>query len=566
MKKFAITAVALATWTLASAGSYLLVVPVAGEPELRITGDLSFGTILAGESVSKDLVLHNSGSRPVDVQFRHPESLTLTGTCAAGVAPASQCVATLTWAPTDRETLSGALIVQPARQRQLARPATGTSILAPRLDTVGSVDFGRVLVNTTSTSTLTINNTGDLPANVTITAPEGITVSGDCSSISAQGSCTLSLSWTPTTGAAMARKLTVATGGTQTEINLSGDGYIPLSITGGSTQVTGSRYTTDGGVSRTWTIQNHGSDTAEMSYSELATSMTRGGTCGATLAGSSTCTVTLTWSPSTTRTLDHTVVVSASNGSQQSQTSVRMIGSATYAFGYYPTLGNATNWDLAANARAAGWNGASPLMSSITVNSGAKIGSSSVSAYAMTISSGLPAGSRTTLFNNGQILGQGGAGGSAHMPGSRGGPALYLGSAATIYNYGTIAGGGGGGGGSVSQGSENVSAGGAGGGGGQGYSGSAGGTGYSTEGLYPRGGNGGSGSQAGPGSGGAGAASGYFPNQHSAPYHAYSRAGGHGGSWGSAGTSSDYAGGAAGAAVSGVAATWGYTGTVYGSR
>lgn len=95
-----------------------------------------------------------------------------------------------------------------------------------------------------------------------------------------------------------------------------------------------------------------------------------------------------------------------------------------------------------------------PVNLEVTVNSGVVIGSSSVTA-AMRIM-GFAAGSQITLINSGQILGDGGSGGSGYFagvtyplteaPGAPGGSALEIDSTISIDNIGDIFGGGGGGG------------------------------------------------------------------------------------------------------------------------
>ena len=87
----------------------------------------------------------------------------------------------------------------------------------------------------------------------------------------------------------------------------------------------------------------------------------------------------------------------------------------------------------------------------ITVNSGAYVGSTSISTPAFTVS-GFSNQDKVTIINNGIILGCGGKGGNntgwpSSTSGDNGGTAILLNYACTIVNNGTIAGGGGGGGG-----------------------------------------------------------------------------------------------------------------------
>lgn len=222
----------------------------------------------------------------------------------------------------------------------------------------------------------------------------------------------------------------------------------------------------------------------------------------------------------------------------------QMLLAGAGAFQFNPTIAaNTLNYNVKTAAIAAGWDQISPLVSTVTVNAGVYVGSSTTGGYGFDTGSSYPAGSSLTLVNNGFIIGAGGAG----APGwpTAGGPAATAGGTALIArvplkitNSGTIGGGGGGGGGGQNSGNTYQ---GGGGGGGAGYNGGAGGGGYpgGSPGTYTTGGAGGAGTPAGGAGGNLGAA-------------------------GSAGSSS--AGAGAGAAVSGNAnITWLAAGTRLGA-
>ena len=112
------------------------------------------------------------------------------------------------------------------------------------------------------------------------------------------------------------------------------------------------------------------------------------------------------------------------------------------------------NLDLRSLAIANGWDQATPLSLTVTINSGIFVRAASTGAYALNTGTSYPAGSTLTIINNGNIVARGGGGGAgASGPlasagnGGGGGPAVYAAVSVTIYNYGVIGGGGGGGGG-----------------------------------------------------------------------------------------------------------------------
>lgn len=259
------------------------------------------------------------------------------------------------------------------------------------------------------------------------------------------------------------------------------------------------------------------------------------------------------------------------------------------AFNFTQTISaDTTNYNLRNAAVAAGWNGTTPLIASVTINSGVYVSANSTGTWAFDTGS-IPAGSTLTLVNNGFIVGMGGAGSAGGDPalgaagGSPGGPALRAQAAISVTNNGTIAGGGGGGGGGnimwafAYKGSTGYNAPGGGGGGGRsGRTNSAPGPGTTASGSVTRhAAAGGAGTVSAAGGGGLGA----IAADSSTGVTGYGGTGGAGGGWGATGgtggtasnssgsvTGAGCAGGAGGAAVNGNSfITWVANGTRLGS-
>ena len=119
--------------------------------------------------------------------------------------------------------------------------------------------------------------------------------------------------------------------------------------------------------------------------------------------------------------------------------------------------GQTNNFNIATEATAAGWDGTTIIIANLTIPSGAYLGSSSTSTYALETAL-LAAGSTVnlTIVNGGFLVGRGGAGGAGAgssittgSTGGNGGSALNVitGINFNLTNNGTIGGGGGGGGG-----------------------------------------------------------------------------------------------------------------------
>jgi hypothetical protein len=281
---------------------------------------------------------------------------------------------------------------------------------------------------------------------------------------------------------------------------------------------------------------------------------------------------------------------------------------ATNVFVFTQTIsGSVNNYNLRNAVIAAGWNQVMPVITTLTINSGVVIGSSSTGSYSFSTGA-FPVGSITTIFNNGVILGRGGNGGfgssygdpfgtppASAGSGSNAGPAMLIATPTNIHNNNVIAGGGGGGGGGAFGAANRLGVNhyahgaGGGGGGGRGTANSSGGsvannngTGTVTVNTQPV--AGGTGSSGGAGGGGGGGTiqtmggdgvylTGYGGAGGSGGGYASTGGGGGGGSAVGSGasivTNSPGSGGAPGNAVvltgSG-SVTWNVLGSVFGSR
>jgi hypothetical protein len=131
---------------------------------------------------------------------------------------------------------------------------------------------------------------------------------------------------------------------------------------------------------------------------------------------------------------------------------------ASGPFLFFPTIStNQVDYNLNAAMVAAGWNGVSPVIASLTISTGVEFTSSANTIPAFTVGA-LPTGSSIYITNNGYIVGRGGAGVGKGNPNSssfyltapasaNGGVALSVSSAVYIDNTNGVVGGGGGGGG-----------------------------------------------------------------------------------------------------------------------
>ena len=189
--------------------------------------------------------------------------------------------------------------------------STGSVTLAPT-----SVAFGNQTVNTASSAqTITLSNGTASAVSITSVAVSGsFSQTNSCgSSLAANGSCTISVKFTPTATGAASGTLTVtdAASGSPQTATLSGTGV----SAGGSVSLSpaslnfGSQEERTSSASQTLTLTNGTASSVTISSITLSSSSFGGSTsCGSTLAAGGSCTISLFFRPrsigSITATLD----------------------------------------------------------------------------------------------------------------------------------------------------------------------------------------------------------------------------------------------------------------------
>ena len=190
-------------------------------------------------SAAQTIALTNTGNSALTVSSITPAgNYAETDDCItrSPLAPTASCMISVTFTPLGLGTLSGSLTINDngsGNPQVVNLLGTGVSVPAPVASlSSSSLNFGNQFVGTTSSSmTVTLGNTGTAPLTIT-----GITASGDflpgsnCgTSLVAGAQCSISATFTPTTGGTRTGTLTIqdnAGSGTQT-VGLSGVGVVP---------------------------------------------------------------------------------------------------------------------------------------------------------------------------------------------------------------------------------------------------------------------------------------------------------------------------------------------------
>ncbi len=313
---------------------------------------LAFGNQLINTvSAEKIETLSNTGSGPMTIT-----GITLAGadagqflkttTCGPTLAANASCTVSLRFAPTTAVATQGVTlevaVAPPAQSKSIAVSGGGTIPIAG-LSPATILPFADQVINTTSANqAVTITNTGTAPLTMTNIALAGSNPShfalsqvNNCtaSPIAVNGSCTVNVTFTPTTTGVKNAVLNVysTAPATNQSLILTGTGTAAATNTVSPTKLSFSAQTVKTtSAPQTVSIQNTGS--AAMTINTIALSgksasqFAQTTTCKATLAAGKTCTVSVTFRPTAIGKLGAALDISVAAPAQSQQVSLVGIG------------------------------------------------------------------------------------------------------------------------------------------------------------------------------------------------------------------------------------------------
>jgi hypothetical protein len=246
------------------------------------------------------------------------QNVTATGVAqaTAGNAPSYSCEGA-SFAVTDNGGNSGISPTQCAgtNPTPVFPPYPSSSVTT----SPGSLNFGSVATGTTSAAqTVTVSNpTGSAAAVSSITAGGDFAQTDNCgSSIPANGSCTVNVTFTPSAPGARTGTLTVTAGGVTDTVSLSGTGIAPGPVLNANpASLTFARTAVGSSAGpQTVTITNTGTSAASVSGVSVTGDFSQSNTCSS-IAVNGSCTVTVTFKPTAggARTGTLTVASNATN-------------------------------------------------------------------------------------------------------------------------------------------------------------------------------------------------------------------------------------------------------------
>ncbi len=294
---------------------------VALDPGMLVFADQPVGTA----SSAQDVTVSNSGSAPLSIaSISTGSDFSQTNTCGTKLAPAANCQVSVTFTPTSGGLLSGEVTLDdnaPGSPQIAALYGTGippTAGVSPTSLSFSVVDIGA----TSATQAVTLSNT-----SLAVLTISSITTSGDfgqtnnCGGTLAGGaSCTINVTFTPTVSGSRSGTLSIADNATaspQTVAlsgtgNLSAVGVSPTSLSFSGVDVGATS------AAQAVTLSNSSGGVLTISSISVSGDFAQTNNCGSSLANKTTCTINVTFTPTTVGSRSGTLTIAddASNSPQ----------------------------------------------------------------------------------------------------------------------------------------------------------------------------------------------------------------------------------------------------------
>lgn len=291
--------------------------------DASVAVDAPFGATVIGGHTDRTLTVTNTGSsllRPGAPTITGTDAarVTVTGsTCTTWLTVGASCTVALRFTPLTRAALTAAVsfpAASPTPDSALTLTLSGTGLAPGMLDGPATADAGSIGVGDSATRTLTYTNTGDVsitPSAATITGSPSWTITGDtcAATIAAAATCTVTVAVTPADRGAQDATLHIS--GLTTSLHAVG--LSPGELTGPPSldidPITVGRSTTRELVFTNIGDQPLTPPAATITGSSAWTVTTDG--CAAPLAAYTSCTVTVTATPTTPGTADAALHIGA---------------------------------------------------------------------------------------------------------------------------------------------------------------------------------------------------------------------------------------------------------------
>ena len=291
---------------------------------------ITFGNVGVGASAVRNLQISNTGTSNLIIT-----SITTSGNfqwsnCgSAAIVPNGNCTVSVSFTPLTTGSSTGSLtITGNASNSPQVVSLSGTGVLAVTFSPA-SLTFSNQAINTTSvTKTITLVNNQAVALNITsITTSGSFSAAGCSATVAAQSSCPLSVTFTPSVLGTNTGTLTVtdsANNSPQT-VSLTGSGAQPVTFSPSGTLAFINQAVNTTSAAKTVSLTNNQS--VALNFSSItATANYAASSCASPLAPYASCSINVTFTPTTTGTISGTLTVADDANTSPQTLSVSGIG------------------------------------------------------------------------------------------------------------------------------------------------------------------------------------------------------------------------------------------------
>lgn len=369
----------------------------------------TFGSVYAGggTSTAQTFTVTNTSAIAIGItKVSVTGNFTETTTCGATLASGATCTVSVVFAPQSIGTLTGTLSVTNTSTANSTLTATLTGTGLPTTATISptSLSFGHVVLNSTSASqVITWSNPNSIPLSITKVSTTGnfaVSATTCTGTIAANSSCTVSIVFTPTA-------LGTVTGTVSIVSTSSANGTLTATLTGrGVADVEASAASlsfgnVDVGYSsapQTLTVTNYTAAPIALTSVVIGGDYAYSSTCGSSIAGLSSCTISVVFAPTATGARTGTLTINT-NDTKYPILTVALAGNGVdFSLVFSPTSGQTVaGYQITPSVTLTPLGGYSaPIALSCTTNAAGSTCTSSLISLTLSTATTLPVTITTT--------------------------------------------------------------------------------------------------------------------------------------------------------------------------
>jgi hypothetical protein len=280
------------------------------------TTSLSFNPTATGATASaQNVYLYNTGNAVLSISgiAATGDFSTTGGTCAASLNPNANCYVSVVFSPMLTGTRTGVLTFSDndaSGQQQVALTGTGILPVGAQV-TPNSLIFPNQVVNTTSSvQNITLQSTGAALTISAVSASGDFTQTNNCSTLGYNGACSISVKFSPTAVGVRNGTIAISDSAGGHTVTLSGTATGNPAVQLSSASLTFP--STNQGVTsaaQQVSLTNTGNGPLALSTISAGGDFAETNNCGVNLDASSSCTINVTFTPSSFGTITGTLSI-----------------------------------------------------------------------------------------------------------------------------------------------------------------------------------------------------------------------------------------------------------------